>query len=85
MIFSKEKENCRLSTVVIRGSTKGMMEDIERAIDDAVAVYRATIKSDSFVGGAGAAETAISMRLEQEAKTVKGLDQYSYARYGKAF
>ena len=40
--------------MVIRGSTRGLMDDIERAIDDSVSVYRSAIHSHKFVPGAGA-------------------------------
>lgn len=84
-IFEKNSENCRLSTVVIRGSTRGLMDDIERAIDDSVSVYRSAIHSPRFLPGAGSTETILASRIEQEGKLLKGLDQYSYIRFGKAF
>jgi T-complex protein 1 subunit theta len=85
VIFEKSTENCKLSTIVIRGSTRGLMDDIERAIDDSVSVYRSALHSRKFVPGAGSSETLISAKLEQEGKQITGLDQYSYSRFGKAF
>jgi T-complex protein 1 subunit theta len=61
------------------------LEDIERAIDDAINVYRSILREPSFVPGAGSTETLLSIRLENEAKNVNGLDQYSYSRFAKAF
>jgi T-complex protein 1 subunit theta len=45
-----------LSTIVLRGSTTNILEDIERAIDDAVHVFRSLIRYPEFVPGAGSTE-----------------------------
>ncbi len=39
-IFKRETEDCNLATIVLRGSTKNLLDDIERAIDDGVNTYR---------------------------------------------
>ena len=51
-----------------------MMDDIERAIDDAVNVFRCAIKETGFVPGAGATEITLALKLEHEANLLKGLD-----------
>lgn len=63
VIFKRNTDDCKLSTIVLRGSTTNILEDIERAIDDAVHVYRSLIKSPEFVPGAGSTEIIISTRL----------------------
>lgn len=39
-IFKQEKEGSRVATIIVRGSTNNVLEDVERAVDDAVHVYR---------------------------------------------
>ena len=56
VVFKRNTEDCRLSTIILRGSTKNILEDIERAIDDAVSVFRSIIREPSFVPGAGSTE-----------------------------
>lgn len=51
-----------------------MLDDIERAIDDGVNVFKSLIKDARFVPGAGASEMALSTRLESYANTVHGLE-----------
>lgn len=41
---------------MLRGSTNNLLDDIERAIDDGVNVYKAMLKDPRFVPGAGASE-----------------------------
>lgn len=40
----------------MRGSTKNILEDVERAIDDGVNVFRSIVKDPSFLPGAGSIE-----------------------------
>lgn len=69
----------------MRGSTKNILEDVERAIDDGVNVFRSLVREKEFCPGAGSTEILLSNQLEAEAKKLTGLDQYSYSRYAKAF
>lgn len=59
-IFEKNTDSCKLATIVLRGATNNQLEDIERAIDDAVNVYRSAIVDGRFVYGGGAVEIALS-------------------------
>ncbi len=61
------------------------MDDIERAIDDAVNTYKSSLANNKFVPGAGATEAILASRLEEEAKTLEDLNQYSYNRYALSF
>jgi T-complex protein 1 subunit theta len=44
VLFISEKEDTALATVVIRGSTDNIMDDIERAIDDGVNTFKVMTK-----------------------------------------
>lgn len=57
VIFKRETDDCKLSTIVLRGSTNNILEDIERAIDDGVHVFRSIIRNPELVPGAGSFET----------------------------
>lgn len=39
-----EKEESSICTIVIRGSTENIMDDIERAVDDGVNTFKALTK-----------------------------------------
>lgn len=56
VIFKRNTDDCKLSTIVLRGSTTNILEDIERAIDDGVHVFRSLLRAPEFVPGAGATE-----------------------------
>lgn len=59
VIFKRNTSDCKLSTIILRGSTTNILEDIERAIDDGVHVFRSLIRHPEFVSGAGSFETVI--------------------------
>lgn len=84
-LFKRDSEDCRLATLVLRGSTQNTMDDIERAVDDAVHTFRCLLKDGRFVPGAGACETRLGHLLEKEGEKVTGLDQYAFAKYAQSF
>lgn len=72
-VFKKETEKCKLNTIVLRGSTMNLLDDCERAIDDAVNCYRCLLANGKFVPGAGSTEIILQSKLEQEAKSLEDL------------
>eukprot|EP00825_Cyclidium_porcatum_P028382 TRINITY_DN3065_c0_g1_i1.p1 TRINITY_DN3065_c0_g1~~TRINITY_DN3065_c0_g1_i1.p1 ORF type:complete len:451 (-),score=92.16 TRINITY_DN3065_c0_g1_i1:456-1808(-) len=84
-IFKKQNKDCNLSTIVVRGSSNQLMDDIERGIEDGVNVYRNLLKDARYLPGAGSIEIKLSKTLEQEAKKLTDLNQYSYFRFGQSF
>lgn len=55
-VFERDSTDCKLATIVLRGSTTSYMDDIERAFDDAISTFKSTIKDQRFAPGAGATE-----------------------------
>jgi T-complex protein 1 subunit theta len=56
-VFRRDTEDCKLSTIILRGSTTNILEDIERAIDDGTHVFRSLLRHAEFLPGAGCIET----------------------------
>lgn len=65
----------QVATIVLRASTNAHLDDCERAIDDAVSVYKAAAKNTAFLAGAGACEIALSLHLQAMAESRSGLEQ----------
>lgn len=83
-VFRQEKEGSRIATILLRASTQNLLDDIDRAIDDAVNVFKGITKDPRFVAGAGACELELSRRLQKFAETRPGLDQYCISKYAEA-
>ena len=73
-----------MATIVLRGSTTSMLDDIERAIDDGVNTIKTLFKDGRLVPGAGATEISLGKKVQDFAKTQPGLDQYAVERFGQA-
>ncbi len=71
-------------TVFVRGSTEHVVNEVERAINDALDVVAATVETDAVVPGAGAAEIAIADRIRAEADSVEGRQQLSTRAFADA-
>lgn len=46
VVFDKKTESSSVATIIVRGSSQSLMDDIERAIDDAVNTYKALSKDN---------------------------------------
>ncbi|KAL8455594.1 hypothetical protein Emag_000589 [Eimeria magna] len=55
----------RVQTIVLRGSTPCILDEAEKAIDDACAFAKALTKDPRFVAGAGAAEMEVARKLQR--------------------
>jgi len=73
-----------VSTIVIRGSTNNVMNDLERSIDDGVNVVRQMTKDGRFMAGAGGAEIELARRIAAYGQKQGGLEQYAIKKYGSA-
>jgi len=59
IVIRRDKEENKMATIVLRGSTTQEMDDIERAIDDGTNVIKTLLKDNRLVPGAGATEIHI--------------------------
>jgi T-complex protein 1 subunit theta len=85
VIITRDSEENKMATILVRGSTNNILENIERVIEDGVNSYKNLCKSNLFVGGAGAFEAYLSNSIKDFAKTVTSLDQYAIDKFGESF
>lgn len=84
VIFKQESIQSRVSTIVIRGSTDSVMDEISRAIDDGVNNYKALSQDGRLVPGAGATEIELAKQINKYGETLPGLEQYSVKKFAEA-
>ncbi|KAM8835216.1 T-complex protein 1 subunit theta isoform 1-T1 [Synchiropus picturatus] len=85
VVFKHEKEEGAIATVVIRGSTDNLMDDIERAVDDGVNTFKVLVRDNRLVPGAGATEIELARRIASYGETCPGLEQYAIKKFAEAF
>jgi T-complex protein 1 subunit theta len=83
-IFEQDKEESRVSTIILRASTENLLNDLERAIDDGVNTIKAICKEPRFVPGAGATEIEVARQLHALGEANPGLEQYSIKAFSQA-
>lgn len=83
--ITKNNDNTKISTIVLRGTTNDMLDNMERVIEDGVNAFRSACKTPVYIPGAGATEMFISNQICAYAKTITTLDQYGIDKFGEAF
>jgi len=73
-----------LSTVVVRGSTDNYIDDIERAVDDGVNVFKGICKDGRLTAGGGATEIELAQQIAAWGEQRPGLEQYSIGKFAQA-
>lgn len=82
IVFRRDEDENKMSTIVLRGSTTQLLDDLERAIDDGVNCIKTLSRDPRLVPGAGATEINLAKQIQDYAKTQPGLDQYAIERFG---
>jgi len=85
VVFKQEREDTAIATVVVRGATNNIMDDISRAIDDGVNSFKALTRDPRMLPGAGAVEMELANRISTYGQTIPGLEQYAIKKFAEAF
>ena len=84
LTFIEECENPKASSIVLRGSTRYVTEQISRALDDALGVVAATIEEGKVLIGGGACEIDLIKGLRDYGESVSGREQLAILKYAEA-
>ena len=84
LTFIEECENPKASSIVLRGSTRYVTEQIARALDDALGVVAATIEEGTVLIGGGACEIDLVKALREYGESVSGREQLAILKYAEA-
>lgn len=76
--FITECKNPKACTILLRGPSKDILNEIERNLQDAMSVARNVMFHPRLSPGGGATEMAVSVRLAQKSKSVEGVMQWPY-------
>jgi T-complex protein 1 subunit theta len=84
VVVQQNDKTSRVATVVLRGSTENVMDDIERAVDDGVNAFKALTKDSRTLPAGGATEIELAHRLAAYGRKQTGLDQYAIEKFSKS-
>jgi T-complex protein 1 subunit gamma len=76
--FLRKCKTPKACTILLRGPSKDILNEIERNLQDAMSVARNVIFHPRLSPGGGATEMAVAVKLSQLAKSVEGVQQWPY-------
>ncbi|KAA8895025.1 T-complex protein 1 gamma subunit [Sphaerosporella brunnea] len=82
--FLTKCKDPKACTILLRGPSKDMLNEIERNLQDAMCVARNVFFEPRLSPGGGATEMAISVKLAEMAKGVDGVQQWPYKSVSEA-
>jgi len=85
MIFVEKCKDPRSVAVLIRAGLERMVDEAERAMNDALSVVSDVIENNKIVPGGGAVEVEIAKELRKHATTVGGREQLAIEAFADAF
>ncbi|RIA84181.1 chaperonin Cpn60/TCP-1 family [Glomus cerebriforme] len=82
--FLTKCKNPKACTILLRGPSKDILNEIERNLQDAMSVSRNVFFNPSLAPGGGATEMAVSVRLAENSKKLVGIEQWPYKAVAEA-
>ncbi|MDF1557375.1 MAG: thermosome subunit alpha [ANME-2 cluster archaeon] len=84
MIFIRDCPNTKVVSIILRGGTEQVVDNLARAMNDALRVVGVVIEDGRVVAGGGSPEVELSLRLKEYAATLKGREQLAIIKFAEA-
>jgi chaperonin GroEL (HSP60 family) len=84
MTFVQDCPEAKSVSVLIRGGTEHVVDEIERAMEDAIGAVSSAIQHGKVVGGGGATEVELAQELRDYADSVGGREQLAINAFADA-
>jgi thermosome len=84
MTFVEECENPKSVSIILRGGTEHVVDELDRAMEDALRVVGVAVQDKVLVAGGGAPEVELALRLRAYASTVGGREQLAIESFADA-
>ncbi|HZX44171.1 MAG TPA: thermosome subunit beta [Candidatus Nanoarchaeia archaeon] len=84
MTYVKDCKNPKAVTILIRGGTEHVVDEVKRAMEDSIGDISAALKDGKVVGGAGAPEVEVAKQLRKFADSLSGREQLAVMKFADA-
>ncbi|MGZ4910027.1 MAG: thermosome subunit beta [Halobacteriota archaeon] len=84
MIFVEDSKNPKAVSILLRGSIEHVVDEMDRAVNDALKVVALTLENNQILPGGGAPEIQLAMALRDYATTFGGREQLSVRAFANA-
>lgn len=82
--FMTECKNPKACTILLRGASKDVLNEIERNLHDAMGVARNVMLNPKLVPGGGAVEMEVACRLHEYSQKIEGVQQWPFKALASA-
>ena len=82
--FIEQCKNPKACTILLRGASKDILNEVERNLQDAIHVARNIFLKPKLVPGGGAVEMEVAHLLSEKSKSLKGVIQWPYRSLASA-
>merc|ERR1711953_1091415 len=82
--FLEQCKDPRACTILLRGASKDILNEVERNLQDAIHVARNIFLKPKLVPGGGAVEMEVAHLLSEKSKSLKGVLQWPYRSLASA-
>lgn len=83
-VYLEKCEDAKACTVVLRGGSKDVLNEIERNLQDAMQVVRNVLFDPRMLPGGGATELAIAEAISRGTSEIEGISKWPFAAIGNA-
>ncbi|KAL3381132.1 hypothetical protein AABB24_001312 [Solanum stoloniferum] len=84
VIMVKGTKTSSSVSLILRGANDFMLDEMERALHDALCIVKRTLESSTVVAGGGAVEAALCVYLEYLATTLGSREQLAIAQFAES-
>jgi chaperonin GroEL (HSP60 family) len=84
MIFVSGCKNPKSVSILVRGGTEHVVDEVERAVTDAVGGVAAALEIGSAVAGGGACEIELARQIREYAESISGREQLAINAFADA-
>ena len=84
-VFIEGCKNPRSVTVLIRGGSQRVVDEVDRSIHDSLMVVKDVVEKPSIVAGGGSPEAYLAAELNEWSSSSEGREQLAIKQYAEAF
>jgi len=84
MLFIEQCKNPHAVSIVVRGGTEQVVDEVDRSLNDTLRVVGCIIEDGKAVAGGGAVETELALRVREYSASLKGREQLAVEKFAEA-
>ena len=85
VLLHKDNENTKLVSLILRGPTNTLLDDLERSLANGVSAFKQMLDDARYVNGACSTEAYLYNAVESYGNKLTGMEQYSVTKFAQAF